>query len=135
MKRIAILWAVITLASGTTSWAQLAGTKLYNLVDVPATVTYNQSGQAQVHLDPQAGAIISTAGYHKVFVRVGTTKAHYIMINMGKISGPTLSQMFTRPKSQNILTFDVVGPEMVLWLTGGPPNQADTVQLWVLLTS
>ncbi len=135
MKRIAVLYAVIVLGAGATAWAQLAGTKLYNLVDVPATVTYSQSGQAQIQLDPQAGSTISTAGYHKVYVRVGTTKAKHIMINMGKISGPTLSQMFTRPVGQSIQAFDVVGPEMVLWLTGGPANKTEKVQLWVFLTS
>jgi hypothetical protein len=54
---------------------------------------------------------------------------------MGKISGPTLSQMFTWSKTSKIHTIDVVGPEMVLWLMGGKPNTTEEVQLWVYLSS
>jgi hypothetical protein len=55
------------------------------------------------------------------------------MVNMGKISGKTLSQIFNFPMSKKIVTLDVVGPELVLWLTGGPPNSNEKVQLWVYL--
>jgi hypothetical protein len=135
MKRVAMVCAVITLTVGSVAWGQLAATRFFNLVDTPATITFSQFGEAMVQLDPQTGGVISTTGYHKVYVRVGTTSAKKIVINMGKISNTTLSQMFTRSMSQNTQAFDVIGPEMVLLLTGGKPNTTEKVQLWVYVTS
>ncbi len=135
MKHVMLCCAVLALSFAPPAAAQLATTKLYNLVDAPITVTYSASGEAQVVLDA-GNSIIQAAGYHKVSVLVGDTHAASFMINMGKISNTTLSQMFTRPTSPHrIYTFDVIGPEFVLWLTGGPPNGTDHVRLWVFLST
>ena len=136
MTRHALLaYALFALTTTPSASAQLATTKFYNFVDTPASITYNASGQAQVQLDPAVGAIISVAGYRKVSIRIGATKATSFMFGMGKISGPTLSRIITRAINQQINTFDVVGPEMVLVLAGGPPNASENVQLWVYLST
>jgi hypothetical protein len=134
MTKAAFVCAVIALTLTSAALAQPVSTRLINFVDTPASITFSQSGKAWVPLDPQTSNIISTTGYRKVNIRIGTTSATSIMVNMGKISGPTLSQMFTQTMSQKIHTYDVVGPEMVLWLTGGPPNKTEKVQLWVYLS-
>ena len=135
MKPLALGLAVLALGFASPAAAQLATTKLYNHVDTPITVTYSASGEAQVVLDA-GNAIIQAAGYHKISVRVGATHATSFMINMGKISNATLSQMFSRPTVPGrIYTFDVIGPEFVLWLRGGPPNTTEQVQLWVFLST
>jgi hypothetical protein len=55
---------------------------------------------------------------------------------MGKISNATLSQrIFNGPIPQTIRTFDVVGPELVIWLMGAPANSTEQVQIWVYLTT
>ncbi len=137
MKKIAFVLAVIALilALAPPAKAQLAATRFICLVDTAAVITFSQYGEAEVPLDPHTGNTINLSGYHKVYVRVGTTSAKKIMVNMGKISGATLSQMFTRAMSQNIQAFDVVGPQMGLWLTGRPPNKTENVQIWVYITS
>jgi hypothetical protein len=132
MTRLATVMTLLVLASAPAVNAQVPH-KFFNHVDTPVSITYSASGEAQVVLDPP-NATVSIAGYRKVSVRIGTAKATNFRINMGKISGTTLSQFFGGPITQTIRTFDVVGPEMVLWLRGGPPNTADTVQLWVYLT-
>jgi hypothetical protein len=134
MKHSALVCIMVALTAAPAS-AQLATTKLYNHVDTPASITYNASGQAQVVLDPAIGSIISVAGYHRVSIRIGTTKATSFMLNMGKISNTTLSRIITRSINQQIHTFDVVGPEMVLVLVGGPPNTTESVRLWVFLST
>ncbi|MGD0339958.1 MAG: hypothetical protein ABSB78_14350 [Bacteroidota bacterium] len=135
MTKVTFVCAVIALTLASAALAQPASTRFISFVDTPAVVTFNQWGQGMVPLDPQTGSVISTTGYRKVCIRIGTTSAASIMINMGKISGATLSQMITRPMSQKIQTYDVVGPEMVLFLTGGHPNTTEKVQLWVYLSS
>ena len=127
--------ASLTFGSIQTAIARTAipHEKLYNHVDTPATIKYSQSGQAQVPLDPATGSIIKLHGYEKISIRIGTTKAKQVTVNMGKISGATLSQFFNLPVDQKIHTLNVVGPEMVLWLMGGPANTEEKVQLWVYL--
>ena len=131
MTRIAAVVALLVLASAPAGNA--VGNKFFNHVDTPVSITYSASGDAQIVLDPP-NATVNIAGYRKVSVRIGTAKATTFRINMGKISNSTLSQFFGGTITQNTRTFDVIGPEMVLWLRGGPPNTADTVQLWVYLT-
>lgn len=137
MQRTAILGAVLALAlAASVSAQELAATRLYNLVDTPAAVTFGPSGQGAVRLDPATSStIIRIAGYRKVHIRIGSTSATSFSINMGKIGGATLSQITTQPITSQIRTFDVVGPEMTLFLNGGPPGSTAAVQVWVFLSS
>lgn len=108
-------------------------TKLYNFVDTPAALTYSQSGEAQVPLD--TNPIIDVTGYRQVNVRIGQTKATSWSLYMGKISNATLSVENMRSVDNAIHTFDVVGPEIALFLSGGQPKSREKVELWVYLRS
>lgn len=134
-RATAAVSALLVLAAAPAAQAQLAATKFFNLVDTPASITYSASGQAQVIVDPSNGGTVDLTGYHTVYLRIGKAKATGFSVNMGKIKNSTLSQMFTGTITNQIRSFEVKGPEMVLWLTGGPPNTTDTVQLWVYVTS
>lgn len=115
--------------------AETPNTRFINFVDTPASIKYSPSGEAQVPLDPQTLGIIDVSGFRRASVLIGSTKASLSNVIMGKISGTTLSQFNSQPIDNKIHTFDVVAPEMSLWLTGGPPNSKEKVQLWVYLTS
>ncbi|MFI5353565.1 MAG: hypothetical protein ACHQZS_11440 [Candidatus Binatales bacterium] len=55
---------------------------------------------------------------------------------MGKNSGPTLAQtvgQFALGTAGQIYTFEVIGPEINVVLTGGPPNTDVPIQAWVFL--
>ncbi len=108
-------------------------TKLYNFVDTPAGIVYSQFGEAQVPLD--ANPIIDVTGYRRVNVRIGQTKAASWSLYMGKISGSTLSVENMVPIDNAIHSFEVVGPEIALFLKGGTPKSREKVQLWVYLRS
>jgi len=59
-----------------------------------------------------------------------------VLCNMGKISGQTLAQNvahFPLGTAAQIHTFDVVGPEFIVVLTGGPPDTDVPLQAWVFL--
>ena len=59
-----------------------------------------------------------------------------VTCDMGKLSGSTLAQtvgQFTLGTAGTIHTFDVVGPEFSIVLTGGPPNTDVPIQAWVFL--
>lgn len=135
MIRIAFVCAVIVLTLASVTSAQLAETRFINFVDTKAVVTFSQSGEGRVPLDPQTENVIKTTGYRKVSIRIGSTSATTFIVHVGKISNATLSQSITWSKTSKIKTIEVIGPEMVLYLTGGKPNTTEEVQLWVYLSS
>jgi hypothetical protein len=107
--------------------------KLYDFVDPPAAITYSPTGDAQVPLD--TNPIVDVTEFRQVSVRIGTPMATSWSLVMGKISGVTLAVEHMRSVDNAIHTFDVVGPEIALWLKGGPPRSRDKVELWVYLRS
>jgi|SRR5215210_8210548 len=115
--------------------ADVPNTRLFNFVDNPAIISYSAFGDGQVQLDPQVGGNIDVSEFRRVNVQIGTTIATSFSLFMGKIAGSTLSVERNRPLDYDIHTFDVVGPEIALWLRGGPPSSSESVQLWVFLTS
>ncbi len=115
--------------------ADIPNTRLINHVDTPATIHYSQHGQAQVPLDPAVGSIIDVSQYRRVSVEIGQTHATSAALYMGKISGATLSMLFAVPLDGKIHTFEIVGPQITLWLSGAAPNSQEQEQLWVYLTS
>ena len=59
-----------------------------------------------------------------------------VRMHMGKISGATLSSIvgsFALGTSTTIHTFNVVGPEASVVITGGPANTAVNIQAWLFL--
>ena len=115
--------------------ADIPNTRMFNFVDSPAVIHYSQFGEAQVPLDPQTGSVIDITGFRRISVRIGSTKAKSSSVFIGKISGTTLSQEFNQPIDNLTHTFEVIGPQMNLFLKGGPPNTQEKVQLWVYLRS
>ncbi len=109
--------------------------RFFNFVDTPASVHYSQFNAAQVILDPTTGGVIDVSGYRRISVRIGPTKATSFSVFIGKISGATLSQECNLPVDNKIHTFEVVGPQMALFLIGGTANSDENVQLWVYLSS
>jgi len=84
--------------------------------------------------------ILNVADYNKVNVEIiqwphaSVTMA--VTCNMGKITGSTLAQtvgQFPLGTAGLIHTFDVVGPEFTVVLTGGPPNTDVPIQAWVFM--
>jgi hypothetical protein len=98
--------------------------------------TFTTDGLGQIFLT----GILKVAEFRKVnvdiiqfpLVPVNMTVTCY----MGKISGSTVAQtvgQFPLDNSGQIHTFDVIGPEFALDLTGGPPNTDVPIQAWVFL--
>ncbi len=59
-----------------------------------------------------------------------------VSCDMGKITGSTLAQtvgQFPLGTAGQIHTFNVIGPEFSVVLTGGPPNTDVPIQAWVFL--
>ena len=59
-----------------------------------------------------------------------------VSVHMGKISGSTLSATvgsFALNSATIIHKFAVVGPEVSVVLTGGPPNTTVGINAWVFL--
>jgi hypothetical protein len=59
-----------------------------------------------------------------------------VSVSMGKISGHTLGASvgsFAFNTAGTIHTFNVIGPEVTVVITGGPPNTAVNVQAWLFL--
>jgi hypothetical protein len=114
---------------------EVPNTRLFNFVATPADIRYTQYGEAQVPLDPKAGHIIDVSGFRKVSLKIGGTKAKTFSVFLGVILNGTLAQEFSQTVDNAIHTFDLVGPEMSLWLKGGGPGSQEKVKLWVFLRS
>jgi hypothetical protein len=83
--------------------------------------------------------ILNVEAYRKVNLQMTPQAAvnMTVVCYMGKLSGETLAQTvgqfaleITDPQ---IHTFEVIGPEFGVWLTGGPPNTDVPIQAWVFL--
>ena len=110
----------------------IPNTRLINLVDTPANIQYSKFGEGQVESLPEGG-VLDIREYRQVSVEVGATKASKCELFMGKISDMTLSTRYEVPLDHKIHTFEVVGPEMTLFLMGGMPESSEEVQLWIYL--
>jgi hypothetical protein len=109
-------------------------TRFFNFVDTPAAIEYSQFGEAFVDLEGDGGSVDLTE-FRRVSVRIGSTSATSFSVSIGKIANATLAYSHVRPTNNEIHTFEVEGPELNLWLKGGPPGSNETVQLWVYLRS
>lgn len=112
---------------------EVPNTRFIDLVTNPAQVTYSRLGEGLVDLGPNR--YIKVTGYRKVSVRLGSTQATELVVVLGKISGETLSTWHRLPIEQRTYTFDITGPELGIWLFGGPANATESVDCWVYLTS
>ena len=109
---------------GNHEMPDIPNVRLLNFVDTPASINFNASGEGRVQLE-LSNHIVDIREFRQVSVRVGSSEATAFEIYIGKISGPTLSTRHSRPIDQGVHTFNIVGPEMVLALTGGPPETTE----------
>lgn len=85
--------------------------------------------------------ILDVQAFQKVSVEIvrgpgAPPQVMEVSSSMGKLSGTTLGQVveqFPLATVPKIHTFDVVGPEFSLVVTGGPPNTNVPIQAWVFL--
>ncbi len=88
-----------------------------------------------IPLDGAGAKILDVRNYRKVSVLIGPTKAAKGIITIGKISGSTLSVQYDIPIDGKVHSFDVVGPEINLGLTGSTSSPKESVQAWIYFTS
>ena len=84
--------------------------------------------------------ILDVQAYNKVHVEIiqwpHAPVNMSVSCSMGKLSGSTLGQtvgQFPLGTAGLIHTFDVIGPEFSVILTGGPPKTDVPIQAWVFL--
>jgi len=84
--------------------------------------------------------ILNVEAYNKVNIEIiqwpHATVSMSVSCDMGKISGETLAQtvgQFALGTAGQIHSFNVIGPEFSVVLTGGPPNTDVPIQAWVFL--
>lgn len=106
--------------------------RFINLVDPPAAIEYSQHGQALVPLDPLT-SVLDLGGYHRVSVCVGSTRARSCELVAGRLAGASHGQRFVVPLDGQIHSFEVVGPQLALWLNGGAARSSEKVQVSVYL--
>ena len=122
-------------------------------VEVPKTLYVNhastplavdwpsmQSGPAVIETDfavplgPKGEAWLETTPYRKLHVMVMGTKGTPF-IRVGAIFSGFLYEDMTFPVDGHIHTFDIVGPELQMYICGLTSMAKEDVKLWVYLTS
>ncbi len=113
--------------------------KFVYLRSASAVFQYDQSGSAYAPLDPAAKNVLDLTKFRKISIFISGTKAKKANLYIGQVTGQTALALYNVPIDANIHTFEVVGPEMQIQLTGAPSNAKETisdpVQIWVYLKS
>ena len=100
---------------------------------------YFQSFTTDAHGQIQVTGILDIVDYQLAHLEIiqhpGNVPNLRVEVHMGKISGTTLAQVVgSFPLGPGTIhTFNVVGPEMSVWVLGGPPNTAVQLQAWLFL--
>jgi hypothetical protein len=98
--------------------------------------TSDEGGQIQLT------GILDIAAYHTVNLEIvagypDQVQDLEVTVNMGKITGSTLSESiddFTISVPDiHIHTYPVIGPELAVWVLGAPPHTDVDIQAWVFL--
>ena len=106
----------------------------------PRLTTYFESFETDVHGQIFMTGPVDISEHAKVNLQI--TQFPHAAVTMtvncaiGKISGSTLSQVlaaFPLGTTGPIHSFDVIGPEFNVVLTGGPPNVTVPIQAWLFL--
>ncbi len=101
--------------------------------------TYFKAFTTDAHGQIQVTGILDIKDYQLAHLEIiqhpGAVPNLTVEVHMGKISGSTLAQVVgSFPLgAAAIHTFNVVGPEMAVWVRGGPPNTAVQLQAWLFL--
>lgn len=106
----------------------------------PEVKRYFQTFTTDAHGQIFLTGILNVEAYSKVSLEIiqfpHAAVNMTVSCDMGKLSGATLGQtvgQFPLGTAGQIHTFEVVGPEFSLILTGGPPNTDVPIQAWVFL--
>jgi hypothetical protein len=100
--------------------------------------TYTSDRLGQIELT----GILDIEGYHTVNLEILAGYADQVpdlrvTVDMGKITGSTLADEVDRftiaIPDIHIHTYPVIGPELVVWVLGAPPNTDVDIQAWVFL--
>jgi hypothetical protein len=101
--------------------------------------TYFQSFNTDAQGQIQITGILDVKDYQLAHLEIiqhpGSVPNLTVEIHMGKISGSTLAQVVgSFPLgAATIHTHNVVGPEMAVWVRGGPANTVVQIQAWLFL--
>jgi len=87
-----------------------------------------------------ATGILNIEAYNKISVEIiqwpHVAVSMTVLCYMGKLSGSTLAEtiaQFPLGTTGQIHSFDVIGPEFSVVLTGGPASTSVPIQAWVFL--
>jgi hypothetical protein len=101
--------------------------------------TYFQAFTTDAQGQIQITGILDIKDYQRAHLEIiqhpGSVPNLTVEVHMGKISGSTLSQVVASFPlgAATIHTLNVVGPEITVWVLGGPPNTAVQIQAWLFL--
>ena len=106
----------------------------------PKLITYFQTFKTDALGQIFMSGILDVSTYNQVNVEIiqwpHAAVSMTVSCDMGKITGSTLAQVvgqFPLGTAGQIHTFNVVGPEFSLVLTGGPHNTDVPIQAWIFL--
>jgi len=109
-------------------------------LSTPQLLTYFQSFNTDQFGQIFLSGILDIRDYKEVDLEIlqspGSVPNITVGVHMGKISGSTLSATvgsFALNSATVIHKFAVVGPEVSVVLTGGPPNTSVGINAWVFL--
>jgi hypothetical protein len=106
----------------------------------PQLKTYFKKFTSDQHGQIQLTGILNIKPFDKVNLEIinfpNPIPNLTVAVNMGKISGSTLSQEvehFALGGPTLIHSYDVIGPDLAVWVLGAPPNTDVDIQAWVFL--
>jgi len=90
-----------------------------------------------VPLQANGATYLNVRAYRKVSILMSATKAHSILLYMGKWVPNTLCATFEWTPDDKIHTFDILGPEIALFMSSPfvKSTPAEDVELWLYLTT
>jgi hypothetical protein len=141
---------VPVVANGTDSTNALSASPIQSeandLVDAtpsPQVLTYFRSYVSDKYGQIELTPILDISSYHTVNLEIIAGTRHEsksslrVQVYMGKIQGTTLSQLIDHYtieiSSTRIHSYDVIGPDLLVWIMGAPANTKVDVQAWVFL--
>jgi hypothetical protein len=106
----------------------------------PQLKTYFKKFKSDPHGQVQMTGILNIKSFAKVNLEIinfpNPLPNLTVAVHMGKISGSTLSQEidhFALSGPTLIHTYEVVGPDLAVWVLGAPPSTDVEIQAWVFL--
>lgn len=106
----------------------------------PQVKTYFKKFASDQHGQIQLTGILNIKPFDKVDLEIlnfpNPLPNLTVAVHMGKISGSTLSQEvehFALGGPTLIHSYEVIGPDLAVWVLGAPPKTDVDIQAWVFL--